>query len=39
MDFVTNTKGMSLVGFSGNFGQISLYQNYQLQLQYISKFE
>ena len=30
---------MSFVSFSDNFGQISLYQNYQLQGQFISKFE
>ena len=28
---------MSLVGFSEYFGQFSLYKNYQLQFQYISK--
>ena len=30
---------LSLVCLSDNFGQISLYQNYQLQWQYICKFE
>ena len=30
---------MSLVSFSDNFGQISIYKNYHLQCQYISKFE
>ena len=29
---------MALVSFADNFGQITLYQNYQLQWQYISKF-
>ena len=28
---------MSLVSFSDNFGQISLYKNYQLQWQYIKQ--
>ena len=35
----TLIQGMSLVSFSDNFGQISLYQNYQLYWQYISKFK
>ena len=30
---------MSLISFSDNFSQVSLYQNHQLQLQYISKFD
>ena len=30
---------MSIVSFSDKFGQTSLFQNYQLQWQYINKFE
>ena len=36
---VLKVQCMSLVSFSENFGQISLYHNYYLQMQFISKFE